>query len=293
MATLAASMVLGICSAASAGITFDTTGVAVVIDFEDNSPGVIGGDPFQANGITPTTDGTLDSTAWAVTGFQQGDTEFGGSYTDDVYRQGFDSGTVGETAAGIYAFKTSVQSGSAMINNTTLGFQPTGDNFTPGALFLRVMNGTGGVIQSVEVAYDIFVNNDQLRSNFLNFSYGSGGNESDPSAISYTPVSALDYATPGASDASGYRLDASRSSLISGFSIADGDYLYLRFDSDNISGIGSGQQDEFGLDNISLTAFETQAVPEPGSFVLFGTLGVAGTVSGLRRRKSRAARTAA
>ena len=267
---------------ARGGIAFTTPGTTTTITFDAGSPGVNGAGAYQGNGFDAPggAAGTLDSEAWAVTGLSDGATTFGGTFLSGDYARGSDPGD-GVGTGGVYALTQGAG------GTTTLGVQPTGSDFNPGNFFLRVLNDTGGLIGSVAVAYDIFVNNDQSRSNTLEFAFGVGGDVSDPTAVSYGDVDSFDYATPGPSDTLNYRPDAARSGTLSGLSLADGDYLYLRFNSRNISGIGSGPQDELGLDNISLTAFEAQAVPEPGTLLLVGVAGLGGLVS--QRKRFRAA----
>lgn len=157
--------------------------------------------------------------------------------------------------------------------------QPGGSDFTPGSIFARIQNTTGAVINDVNVAYDLLFNNDQGRANSFNFGFATGGAVADPKTLNPAPVSALNFTSPEAADALGFQ-SVNRSTTLSGLGLADGDYLYLQFVGDDVSGVGS--RDEFGIDNLSFTA-NIAAVPEPTTWLL---LGVAGCGSFFMRRRN-------
>ena len=267
-APLLAAAVLGLPAAATAGIVFDTPADTVVVTFDAGSPGVNGGGPYLGNGfdVPGGTAGTLDSDAFALAGMSDGNLNFGGTALGGDFGRGVDADG-GVVSGGAYAF----QNGA----NTFLGFQPTGADFTPGSLFLRVQNLSGGVIDEVAVDYDLLVNNDQARANSFNFGFATGAGVADPTALSFTGVPGLDYTSPEAADALGFRTIA-RSTTLSALGLANGDFLYLQFFSDDVS--GGGSRDEFGLDNIRLAA---AAIPEPTTWALMALAGL-GTL--VRRR---------
>ena len=274
---------------AAAGVAFSTPGQSIAIDFDNgvtinrgadgSGSGRFTGSGFgDPNAGTPV--GSLDSRAWAVNGMSDGSTSFGDVRTSGDFARGTDAdGGVG--TGGIYAF---LVDGGA---NTLLGVQPGGSDFAPGGLFLRVQNLTGAVLNTVSVAYDIWVNNDQARSNALDLLFDTGPGRVNPAPNMGTTYqnAGLDFASAAAADGLGFQRAAQQSTTLTGLNIADGDFLYLQFQGRDVTGLGT--RDEFGLDNISLRA-QVQAVPELGSTLLFALAGLGGVV-GVRRRRAAAA----
>jgi hypothetical protein len=217
-------------------INFDGTVTGV-------SNGAFAGAGFQA---TPTT-GQLDSDAWAMTGWSDGDLAFGGTRTtaSTDYTRGTSPGAV--TTGGVYAFDVDP---SATVNRA-LGFQPGGGDWAPGTVTLKLVNNTGSVLSALDIAYTVYINNDQGRSSSFNFSYSADN-------ATYTSVPSLDLTSPTTLDALGFVANQ-RSTTISGLNIAPGDSFYLRWSSADVS--GSGSRDEFALDDISVTP-----VPEPSTY---------------------------
>ena len=197
------------------------------------SNGAYTGAGFQA---TPTA-GQLDSDAWAVTGWSDGALAFGGTNTTGDYARG--ASAVAVTTGGFYNFTASP------ISASSLGIQPGGSDWAPGTVTLRIQNTTGGTLTSFDVAYKLYVRNDQARSNSFNFSYSSDN-------TTYTPVGALDYTSTAALDALGFVLN-NRSTTITGLSIANNAYFYIRWSGADVG--GSGSRDEFALDDISVTGY--------------------------------------
>ncbi len=212
---------------AFAQLSIPTTGVPVTQNFT----GFAGGG-FD---IGPSA-GRLAAGNWALTGMSDGNRTFGDIDTvaGDLAR-GVTTGSV--VSGGLYALNYGV-------GNTALLIQPTGSDWNPGTITLRLQNNTGGSIAEMAVSYDIVVINDQPRANSFNFSYSLDD-------VSYIPVAALDYTTPAESDASGPFLVA-RSTTLTGLSVPNGAFVYLRWNGADVS--GGGSRDEYGLDNISVTA---------------------------------------
>ena len=265
---LAAAAVLCLPAAASAGIVLDTPADTVLVTFEAGSPGVNGPGAYLGAGFAPAGGpaGTLDSDAFAVDGMSDGAVHFGQTAAaGNDFGRGARPG--GAATGGLYAFRDGA--------NTFLGVQPGGSDFTPGAIYLRVENLSGGAIERVAVEYDLLVNNDQGRANLFNFAFATGAGVTDPGALTFTDVAALDYTSPEAADALGFRSFA-RSTTLSGLGLADGEFLYVRFFGDDAT--GGGSRDEFGIDNIR---FAAAAVPEPTTWALMALAGL-GTL--VRRR---------
>ena len=186
--------------------------------------------------------GQLDSNIWRVTGFSDGTMAFGDTQAAGDFARGVSSG--GETTGGIYAFDVGG-------GNIILGVQPTGSDFLPGEIVLRLQNNTGLTITQLDLLYNLWYLNDQPRANSLNLAYSS-----DDTA--YTNVAALDFTTPQVADALGWQF-VPRSATISGLNIPNGDFFYLKWTGDDVS--GAGARDEYGLDNIQVSASTTDTPP--------------------------------
>lgn len=251
-------------SEAMGAVSIDSFDSEVLFDFL-----YFAGTGFSA---TPST-GQLDSNNWIVSGLSDGDVAFGGTAATGDFARGADDN--GASTGGVYAFYTdgSISDGG----NVALGIQPTETDFTPGSFTLRLQNTTGSTITSLSIAYDLFVNNDEGRSNSLNFSYAIGGTDYDSGTL--TSVSSLDYTSGDTADTLGW-VSTSMSTELNGFSLAADDYVYFVWTGDDVG--GSGSRDEFALDNVAIKA-TTSLVPEPTS-ALAGLLVAAGL---MQRRRSR------
>jgi hypothetical protein len=207
---------------------------------------------FTAAGFAPIPSaGQLNSNIWRVTGMSDEIGQFGGAHTTGDFARGFSNG--GVTTGGLYAFNTGQ-------GNVIIGFQPTGLDFNPGALTLRVANETGATVSDWDISYEIWTLNDQGRASTLNFEYSTDD-------VTYIPVPALDYTTPEAADALPAWTSIPRSITIFGANVADGDALFLRWVS--VDAGGSGSRDEFGIDNVSVTVLspspDVRITPAGGS----------------------------
>jgi len=215
------------------------SGISVSLSFDD----------YDGSGIAPSpAPGQLDSDAWSFSGFSDGDSDFGDTFTTGDFAKGPTTG--GVTSGGLYAFN---ESGS-LPSSPALWIQPTGSDFTPGAITLRLQNNTGGNISTLEVAYTIGVLNDNDRANSLDFSYSTDG-------ITFIELSDLDYTSPGTATGSFGQTD--QSTQLTGLAWAPGAFFFLRWTSDDVS--GGGSRDELGLDDIELTP-TTGAAPTQVAF---------------------------
>ncbi len=225
-------------------MNFTTTGVAQVVDFENTVSGVNNG-TYDGTGFatTPAT-GDLDADAWATTGMSDGNKGFGtANITGDHARGTSQTGTTG----GFYAWD--IGSGDVI-----LGIRPGGSDWTPGTLTLFITNNTGATVTSIDVSYNVLVNNNQARSNSFNFSHSSDNS-------SYTNVGSLDFTSPAAADSDGW-VSTSRSTSITGLLLANGASYYLRWSGDDVS--GSNNRDPYGIDDISVTMNGSAASPVVG-----------------------------
>lgn len=219
------------------------------IDFSNSMQTSVGSNPstaFVRNfSPNPTVAGRLNSNAWEIAGFSDGGglLAFGDTQTsNNDYGRGNIATFV--TTGGIYSYTGAPHS----VANPCLMIQPSGADFTPGTLTLRIQNNGVNLMTQLAVSYNLFVRNDQARSNSFNFSYSSDN-------TTYTTVPALDYTSTAALDALGWvqvGTSPSRTTTITGLTVAPGDYFYIRWSSADVG--GSGSVDEFGLDDISCTA---------------------------------------
>lgn len=236
---LALSSVLTLAQA-EAQLNVAAVNTAYTINFDGTVSGV-GSGAFTGDGFQPVpASGRLDSDAWAIFGFSDGSLNYGGAQVTagtDFRRLTTAPGNAAVSTGGIYSF------GGAGITGRALGIQPNATDFTPGSITLRVRNNTGSTLTRFELAYDVYYRNDQNFSNSLVLSY------SDDNAT-YTSVPSQDVVSPAASTGAAWVANA-RSIAITGVYVPNGQYFYIRWRGDEVS--GSGSDDEFALDNISVT----------------------------------------
>ena len=243
---LAAVFVWAASDAVYAQLSCTTSGVPVAITFDATLGGVCAG-TYAGTGFEPTpAAGRLDSDGWAATGWSNGALAFGGTQITAAtdYTRGTTAAAV--TTGGFYAF-TNVNIGSS-----SFGIQPGGSDWAPGTLTLRAQNNTGVTITDVDIAYELWVRNDQGRGNSFNFSWSTDN-------VLYTPVGALDFTSGVALDALGFQLNI-RSTTVTGQSIAPGAFFYVRWNGADVAGAGS--RDEFALDDITVE-MTGAALPDP------------------------------
>ncbi|MFN8777458.1 MAG: hypothetical protein ACK5XV_11895, partial [Flavobacteriales bacterium] len=239
----------------SAQLSLTNGSPSATIDFSSSMQTSVGSNPAEAFAGTgfspnPTTAGRLNSNAWAVGGMSDAGGAFGGTSTSGDFARGAVNAV--QTSGGIYAF-TGAPGSTA---NPMLMIQPTAQDWTPGNLTLRIRNNGTSNITELTVAYNIYIRNDGGWGNTFNFSHSADNS-------TYIPVGALDYTSPVAVGVSSFVLVGtapSRTTTITGLSIAPGDFYYIRWSGDDVPG-GSGSRDEFGLDDISVTATFGGAAP--------------------------------
>lgn len=220
------------------------------IDFSATMQTTVGNGAFTGAGFQATpTAGQLNSNAWAVSGWSDGALAFGGTRTAGDYARGNVAVAVG--TGGMYAYTGAPHNAA----NPCLMIQPGGSDFAPGTLTLRIRNDGSDYIVGMNISYNLFIRNDQERSNSFNFSYSDNN-------TTYTSVSALDYNSPAASSGTTWTqvgTSPSRQTSITDLAIPPGGYFYIRWSSADVG--GSGSRDEFGLDDIAMTA--TYGIPSP------------------------------
>ncbi len=211
--------------AAQGQVSIPSTGTPVVVDFTG----------FDGSGFDPApAAGQLDGDDWAITGLSDGTQNFGDSNISGDFAKGVTTG--GVFSGGIYALDNG--------GDISMMIQPTGSDWTPGTVTLRLQNNTGGSISELDVAYDIVINNNEDRGNDFNFSFSTDD-------VTYTPVAALDYTSTEVGDSLGI-MTVGRSTTLAGLTVINGGFIYLRWEGDDNT--GGGSRDEVGLDNISVEA---------------------------------------
>lgn len=187
--------------------------------------------------------GQLDSDNYLATGFSDGDGTFGGSHTTGDFARGTDPD--GVTTGGVYAFETTT-------SDFSWGVQPGGSDFTPGTFVVRYQNNTGSTIIGLTLTYEIKAYNDQNFATSFNLSHASSSTADLPGDGSFTSVASADFTTTETADGSPAWTSTDRNVDLTGLSISNGDYIFIRFTSDDVS--GSGSRDQVALDDLSLTA---------------------------------------
>ncbi len=217
---------------------WSSIGVPLVEDF--NSYLATGFD-----GVAPA--GGVTTESWSFNGLSDGDCDFydtclGLSFPD--FTRGTSTG--GESTGGLYAFDVDGA------GNVVFGLQPIGNDATPGELIYQVFNVAGASVTDVDLSYDVWVYNDQGRSNSVKISW-SGDN-----FFTSTDLTTLDLTSPAAAAGSPAWTKTSKSvSIDLGFSLQEEGLFSLKFTFDDVG--GSGSRDEFGIDNVSTTPFSSLA----------------------------------
>lgn len=197
---------------------------------------------FTARGFSPTpAAGQLDSDEWIATGASDAAPDFGGNAPNGGdYGRGTSMG--GVSAGGVYAFD---HDASPVSEDYSLGVQPSGADFTPGDLQLRIRNATGAPLRAIELLYSFLYRNDG--------GYGTHHSvrvvrESDGEEVS---VPELSIDTPVAAATAPLWVSTARSAIIDLGTIAipDGENFIVVFAFDDAPG-GGGVRDEIAFDDV-------------------------------------------
>ncbi|HNQ67416.1 MAG TPA: choice-of-anchor J domain-containing protein [Bacteroidales bacterium] len=209
-----------------------------IIDFDNTVAGVNEG-TFAGTGFAlAPSEGQLNADTWAVSGMSDlaGLKDFGVEVTTlGDYARGASTG--GVTDGGIYAFE--VESG-----NVALGVQPSGADFTPGWIAFKITNNTGQTVNYDAFSYDVWVLNNANWSSSFNGEFSLDG-------INWNTSDGFQIATPQDLDPfpAWVKTTLSFEGFL-GFDLADGQTVYFRIYSDDIS--GTNTRDEIAIDNISI-----------------------------------------
>lgn len=202
------------------------------ITFDATFPGVNNG-VYAGDGFSPTPSvGQLDSDAWKVSGLQDGQGYFGATHINNDFAKGGSAG--GITSGGLYSFEPTA-------GDSAFGIQPTGSDWTPGTVVLRVINNTGFAVDSFFVSYELNVNNDADRGNDFNLGYAVND------SVNFTFPTSLEYTSVEIGQST---VNWTQTVLSAGIiaNIPDGDTLYIAWDGDDA--VGGGSRDEFAIDDI-------------------------------------------
>jgi predicted extracellular nuclease len=195
---------------------------------------------FTAAGFAPTPGaGQLDSDAWIVTGFSEGASPaFGFTGASGDFARGVINGD--PTTAGVYATAAATPGfGGALL------YQPTGgEGDNDGSIIARIANTTGAALTNFTVGFDWIYRNTGDRASTLVFEYSTDG-------TNWTVVADGGFVTPTTQSGQTV-LGDSNSLVLTGVTVADAGFLYLRWRHDLST--GSGSRDEFGIDNVVVDA---------------------------------------
>jgi MYXO-CTERM domain-containing protein len=220
------------------GVAFLLAGRAALADIAIDDDGVtVNFTDFTAAGFsaTPST-GQLSSNDWSITGFSDGDLNFGSTNTAPDYKRGVPAGMLGMlNEGGIYAFSSSA--------NVMFGVLQSAEDFTTGTITARFKSSVVHPIVKLAVSYKIMTYNKGARSDSLNFAWSTDN-------VTYTAVGALDYASPGTADATAAWTTTNRSTTLTANIPVNG-FLYLRWTGSD-GGTGT-TYDLLGLDDITVT----------------------------------------
>ncbi len=205
---------------------------------------------FAPNPTSASMPGRLNSNAWETKGWSNGNLLFGQAMTNPAHGRGSVSSAV--LTEGIYAYTDN----PASVANPTLMIQPGDGDFAPGSLTLRIRNNGTTNMTQLQVSYNLFVRNDENGSSSFNFSHSMDN-------VVFEEEAAMDYTSPEAADLFQWTMvdiAPSRTMVISGINVAPGGYYYIRWSSADV--VVNGGRDEFGLDDIVVTAFYGSPAPE-------------------------------
>ena len=226
-----------------AGLSISDLNTLYKITFDSTIEGINNGQ-YAGSGIsTNPTAGKLNADGIAIDGFSDGNIVFGMSSSSGDFARGTSTG--GESTGGMYAFETSS-------GNMSIGFQSGASDFTPGSITIRFQNNTGTTITELMYTFEALEYNDQDRGTKIQFSYSSDN-------TTFITNDSLKTVSTETKDSSPSWRKHLFTQDLTGLSVADGDYYYIRFDFDDST--GSGSRDEIAIDNIGVVASSGTRTP--------------------------------
>ena len=254
------------CCTLFAQVPINTAGGITTVTFDSNLGGVSSGQ-FLGHGFTTTPSaGELNSNAFSVTGFSDGSLPFSGSSigtdgSNDLYR-GDVSAAV--TTEGVYAYNgtvTNVAAGTpflggatapatGMASGTMALIQPSATEFNTNAdLIIRAQNLTGEEIVSINVSADVCVRNDSNNSSSYVLAYSTDNLSYTTLTAVATPEDVIDLGPLGGT-LDGVFCANTGDLPITGISIPDDGFLYIRIRGNDVVSTNDGERDEIFFDNI-------------------------------------------
>ncbi|HEX9981387.1 MAG TPA: choice-of-anchor D domain-containing protein [Flavobacterium sp.] len=234
-----------------AQVSLTNAAPTATINFSASMQSTVGYGAFVGTGFSPTAvTGRLNSAAWETKGWQNGDLLFGASMVNPAHARGAVAGAA--ITEGIYAYTDA----PASVANPALMFQPGPGDFAPGTIALKIKNNGTANMTQLEVSYNIYVRNDEDMSSSFNFSHS-------PDNVVYESEPTMDYNSPEVQDAFQWTLvdiAPSRHFIVTGINVPPGGFYYVRWSCEDVS--GTGNRDEFGLDDIVLTGTYGPPAPE-------------------------------
>jgi hypothetical protein len=249
---------IGVTGSLFAQLSLTNAAPTATIDFSANmqvSVGTSPGTPYAGAGFAlnpsgATLPGRLNSNAWETRGWTFGSLLFGANMSNPAHGRGSVAGAA--VTEGIYAFTDN----PASVENPTLMIQPAAGDFSPGSLTLRIRNNGTQSMTQLQVSYNLFVRNDQNSSSSFNFSHSHDN-------VVFVDEPTMDYVSPSTSDDFQWvKIDGepSRMMVITGINVVPGGFYYIRWSGADV--VVAGARDEFGLDDITCTAFYGAPAPE-------------------------------
>lgn len=227
--------------AANAQSQFTTNGVAVSIDFED----------FRGTGLSSgvSTANSLDSDDWAIDFDDDGglDAAFGSDNTAGNFVGGVDTNDGDDTGGTVYAFQNA--SGNYMLGISMVRNNGADES---NAAILRIQNNSGGTLTDVVVSADIFYLRQNNGFTTMSFSYSTNNNTYVGEQTAFTSNTN--------NNAWSATTDGTFNTTITGISVSDGDYIYLKWiwePRNNANNPGA-----VGIDDLSLTPTIVTAADE-------------------------------
>lgn len=250
---------LGLLVSASAGrgaLVIRALETEHLINFDSTVVGVANGQ-FAGAGFSPLPAlGQLDSDSWSTQGWASGGSvSFGGTSISGEFARG--STTSAVTSTGIYSYGTSDRQLLLQPGNTPA--------FGSESITLKVENQTDRTITGWTIGYDAFRRNDSPFDSWLVVDISTNGS----TWYSMGDYFAVFLNNSGLSDGLGWvkaqtHLHTFEDSPNVPFAVADGGNFYIRWRTFLSNGNVASARDEWGIDNIRITA-----IPEPSSVALF------------------------
>jgi len=260
-------------ASAPASLVINSLGDSATIDFDNTVAGVNSGTLNVSNnaGYAPSPAvGQLDSDAFAV---DVGSADIPANGTGGANAVGFGGTlTTGGNAMNQTTATTFADPGSGLYPTTAhdsgnsgvgIRFQMEGSQLTPGTLFLKVTNSTGGTIDEIDFGFDFYSGTAGEPGSF-SIDYAAGADVVPGGSSTWTNIDTISW-TGAANSAAGTDFSPGVYNL-TGLGLADGEELVFRWLIDG----GFGSRPDPILDNITVST-----IPEPASLALIGLGGLA------------------